>query len=81
MLLSSALSTPGEFHGQRSLADYSPWGCKEPDMMEILTHTQTHTHMHHLDAALNISPMFFLYDYSVGSFLQRSYCEEGCFSL
>ena len=20
---------PGEFHGQRSLADYSPWGCKE----------------------------------------------------
>ena len=20
---------PGEFHGQRSLAGYSPWGCKE----------------------------------------------------
>ena len=20
---------PGKFHGQRSLADYSPWGCKE----------------------------------------------------
>ena len=20
---------PGEFHGQRSLASYSPWGCKE----------------------------------------------------
>ena len=20
---------PGEPHGQRSLADYSPWGCKE----------------------------------------------------
>ena len=19
---------PGKFHGQRSLADYSPWGCK-----------------------------------------------------
>ena len=22
----------GEFHGQRSLAGYSPWGCREPDM-------------------------------------------------
>ena len=22
---------PGEFHGQRSLAGYSPWGCKELD--------------------------------------------------
>ena len=25
---------PGEFHGQRSLADYSPWGCKELDTTE-----------------------------------------------
>ena len=24
---------PGEFHGQRSLADYSPWGHKESDTM------------------------------------------------
>ena len=23
---------PGESHGQRSLAGYSPWGCKELDM-------------------------------------------------
>ena len=28
---------PGESHGQRSLADYSPWGCKESDMTEQLT--------------------------------------------
>ena len=28
---------PGEFHGQRSLAGYSPWGCKELDMIEWLT--------------------------------------------
>ena len=28
---------PGKFHGQRSLEDYSPWGCKESDMDE-------HTH-------------------------------------
>ena len=27
----------GEFHGQRSLAGYSPWGCKKSDMTEQLT--------------------------------------------
>jgi len=34
-------STPlfllGESHGQRSLADYNPWGCKESDMTERLS--------------------------------------------
>ena len=25
---------PGKFHGQRSLAGYSPWGHKEPDTTE-----------------------------------------------
>ena len=30
--------------GQRSLADYSPWGLKESDMTEKLSaHTHTHT--------------------------------------
>ena len=28
---------PGEFHGQRSLAGYSPWGCKELDTTEVTT--------------------------------------------
>ena len=27
---------PGEFHGQRSLVGYSPWGCKESDRTELL---------------------------------------------
>ena len=32
---------PGEFHGQRSLAGYSPWGCKWWDTAEWLsTHTR-----------------------------------------
>ena len=31
---------PGESHGQKSLAGYSPWGHKELDMTE-------HTHMMH----------------------------------
>ena len=38
---------PGKFHGQRSLADYSPWGHKELDTTDELsahTHTRTHTH-------------------------------------
>ena len=28
---------PGESHGQRSLAGYSPWGCKESDTTEPLS--------------------------------------------
>ena len=28
---------PGEFHGQRGLAGNSPWGCKELDIIELLT--------------------------------------------
>ena len=40
--LQEGMATPvflsGEFHGQRSLVGYSPWGCKELDMTEQLTH-------------------------------------------
>ena len=35
----TAVFLPGESHGQRSLAGYSPWGCKESDMTE---HTVTY---------------------------------------
>ena len=35
----SGLENP---HGQRSLAGYSPWGCKESDMTEQPKHTGTH---------------------------------------
>jgi len=35
---------PGDFQGQRSLVGYSPWGSKELDTTERLTHTHTHTH-------------------------------------
>ena len=30
------VSLPGKFHGWRSLADYSPWGCRESDMTNWL---------------------------------------------
>jgi len=41
---------PGESHGQRSLAGYSPGGRQELDMTvrhtDTQTHTDTHTHTH-----------------------------------
>ena len=30
---------PGKLHGQRSLVDYSPWGCKKLDTTERLHFT------------------------------------------
>ena len=35
---SNPVFLPGEFHGQRILAGYSPWGCKESDTTEQLRH-------------------------------------------
>ena len=32
---------PGESHGQRSLAGYSPWDCKESDTTEVTKHSRT----------------------------------------
>ena len=61
---------PGEFHGQRILAGYSPWGRKESDMTEQLTlsfiyiyiyiHTHTHidTHTHTQILSCNKSIIF-----------------------
>ena len=32
----TAVSFPGEFHGQRNLACYTPWGHKEKDLTECI---------------------------------------------
>ena len=37
---STLVFLPGECHGQRSLAGYSPWHCKESDTTEATKHTQ-----------------------------------------
>ena len=37
----TAVFLTGKFHGQRRLADYSPWGCEESNTTEQLS---THTH-------------------------------------
>ena len=34
---------PREYHGQRSLVGYSPWGHTESDTTEATQHTRTHT--------------------------------------
>ena len=39
---STSVFLPGAFHGQRSLANYSPRGCKELDTTE---YARRHTHM------------------------------------
>ena len=38
--LPTPIFSPGESHGQRSLACYSPWGRKDLDMTEWLIHTR-----------------------------------------
>ena len=40
----SPVFLPGESHGQRSLAGYSPWGRKESDTTEVTEHLDTQEH-------------------------------------
>ena len=42
--LPTSVFLPGEFHGQRSLVGYTPWGGKEVDTAEWLTLSLFHTH-------------------------------------
>ena len=42
---------PGEFHGQRNLAGYIAWGCKEPDTTERLSLS-----LHFLSHCISVNP-------------------------
>ena len=55
---SSLVFLPGEFHGQRSLAGYRPWGHKELDMTEWLTlsHLLSSGTLSHLPQQINMHP-------------------------
>ena len=44
--LPTPIFLPEELHGQRSLVCYSPWGRKESDRTEQLTHTHRHVCVH-----------------------------------
>ena len=45
---------PGKSHGQRSLAGYSPWDCKESDMTEQTEHAHTDTGHIHLNTVTTL---------------------------
>ena len=45
MVLPTPVFLPGEFHGQRSLVGYNPWGYKESNMTERLTHIHMNQHV------------------------------------
>ena len=49
---------PGESHGQRGLAGYSPWGHKESDMTEVIYHAQ----IDDLSQVITIVPSYSLKD-------------------
>ena len=65
---------PGEFHGQRSPAVYSPWGHKESDTTEWV-HACTHTHFCLLQKIScwqfqSCSPALIDFDFSPGCLFQ-----------
>ena len=51
---------PGELYRQRSLAGYSPWGCKQSNMTERLTACilKLKVYKRHLDKLLTTNPCF-----------------------
>ena len=55
---------PGESHGQRSLAGFSPWGHEESDMAEAAQHTSTHSCFTVLSQFLPYSKVNQLYVYT-----------------
>ena len=55
-MLPTPVFLPGEFHGQRNLVGYRPWGHKEATTYEELithTHTRAHTHTHTFSGPTN----------------------------
>ena len=58
---------PGESHGQRSLASYSPEGCKEWDMTEQLTckHIFNLWYMYFVFCDMKLLYFILLIDYSI----------------
>ena len=53
---------PGEFHGQRILAGYNPWGHKELDMTERLTPSLSQFQLYF--TGLSLASSFFLNRFS-----------------
>ena len=63
----SPVFLPAEPHGQRSLAGYRPWGHRDLDTTERLTHTHTHTPLYGY-TTLYLSILQFVGVYVVSTF-------------
>ena len=60
MATGTPVFAPGKFHGQRSLAGYSPWGSKESDMTEHACTTESKTEVTVKDFSKKISALALL---------------------
>ena len=63
---------PGEFHGQRSLAVYSPWGHKELDttkQLQFTSHLQLRNYWKSNSLTFSSPPPFLLVYFQTSSFL------------
>ena len=70
---------PGESHGQRSLVGYSPWGHKESDTTERLTHTHVVIKKNEITICIDI-----IWDTTLSEKIKDSYhlcLETGIFFL
>ena len=69
----------GKSHGQRSLAGYSPWGCKVSDEIKCTyghRHTHTHTHIHTFLVNTRIKSVCVIYTQLCSHSLNSSICSE-----
>ena len=62
---------PGKFHGQRSLASYSPWGHKESDTTEHMniyggSGTELRSHMHCIVITIILGESNYYYAHLIG---------------
>ena len=71
---------PGKSHGQRSLEEYSPLGCKKSDMMEPLNNTTTTVLLKTEEYKLHVIRSVFYYTYVLCAFLGSAVC-VGVFNM
>ena len=73
---STPVFLPGESHGQRSLAGYTPVDCKESDTTEVTEHAHTRQTW-----ILNISLLFWKFSGSVSNAIVKNLPESLCRKL
>ena len=81
MWLPTPVFLPGEFHEQRSLAAYSPWGHRQSDMAERLTHTHTHTQRQKDDEHLVLEDILLLRISQMKKYYYKLLLFTICFNL